>query len=45
MGVAAGMIANQLEKRRWIAWVGLVIVLYVSLKLIWEGSHQVMRAL
>ncbi len=45
MGVAAGMIANQLEKRRWIAWVGLLIVLYVALKLIWEGSHQVMRAM
>ncbi len=45
MGVAAGMIASQLEKRRWIAWVGLLIVLYVALKLIWEGSHQVMRAM
>jgi len=45
MGVAAGLIADQLEKRRWIAWVGLAIVFYVALKLIWEGSHQVMRAM
>jgi YjbE family integral membrane protein len=45
MGVAAGLIANQLEQRRWIAWVGLAIVLYVSLKLIWEGTHQVIHAI
>jgi YjbE family integral membrane protein len=45
MGVAAGLIANQLERRRWIAWIGLAIVLYVSLKLIWEGTHQVVRAM
>ena len=41
MGVAARLIAGLLEKRRWIAWVGLLIVLYVALKLIWEGSHDV----
>ena len=45
MGVAAGLIANQLERRRWIAWIGLAIVLYVALKLIWEGTHQVVRAM
>ncbi len=45
MGAAAGVIASQLEKRRWIAWTGLAIVLFVALKLIWEGSHQVVRAM
>ena len=34
MGIAASFIARLLEKHRWIAWVGLVIVLYIALKLI-----------
>ncbi|HEX3984185.1 MAG TPA: YjbE family putative metal transport protein [Acidisoma sp.] len=41
MGVAASVIATQLEKRRWIAWVGLAVVLFVALKMIWEGTHKV----
>ena len=41
MGVAANAIAGLLERRRWIAWVGLVIVLYVAIKLIWDGAHEV----
>ncbi|MBN9563599.1 MAG: TerC family protein [Alphaproteobacteria bacterium] len=41
MGFAAGLIANLLERFRWIAWVGLLIVLYVALHMIWEGSHEV----
>jgi YjbE family integral membrane protein len=45
MGVAAGIVARLLERFRWIAWVGLVIVVYVAGKLIWEGSHQVARAM
>ena len=43
MGAAASLIARLLEKYRWIAWVGLVIVLYVALKLIWEGGHDVVE--
>jgi YjbE family integral membrane protein len=41
MGVAANMIAGVLGRWRWIAWVGLAVVLYVALKMIWEGGHQV----
>lgn len=41
MGVAAGFVANLLEKHRWIAWIGLLIVLYVSLRMIWDGGHEV----
>jgi len=44
MGIAAGMIAGLLERHRWIAWIGVLIVLYVALKMIWEGSHQVVQA-
>ncbi|MBS0560107.1 MAG: TerC family protein [Proteobacteria bacterium] len=45
MGLAANFIAGLLEKYRWIAWVGLLIVLYVALKMIWEGGHEVFEAL
>ena len=42
MGVAASLIASLLERHRWIAWVGLYIVLYVALKMIWDGGHEVL---
>jgi YjbE family integral membrane protein len=45
MGLAAGLIARLLERRRWIAWVGLVIVLYVALTMIWHGGHEVAGAI
>ncbi len=41
MGVAANLIASLLERYRWIAWVGLLIVLYVALKMVWDGAHEV----
>jgi YjbE family integral membrane protein len=44
MAVAASLIARLLERRRWIAWIGLLIVLAVALKLIWEGGHEVASA-
>jgi YjbE family integral membrane protein len=44
MGLAAGLIARLLERFRWIAWIGLAIVLYVALKMIWEGGHEVWEA-
>ncbi len=41
MGLAATFIARLLNKHRWIAYVGLLIIVYVSLKMIWEGWHEV----
>lgn len=41
MGVAANLIARLLERHRWIAWVGLMIVLYVALRLVWDGAQDV----
>jgi YjbE family integral membrane protein len=43
MGVAASIIATQLERRRWIAWVGLAVVLFVSLRMIFDGAHKVLE--
>jgi len=44
MGVAANLLANVLERYRWVAWFGLLIVLYVAASMIWNGSTEVMRA-
>ncbi len=41
MGFAAGLIARLLNKQRWIAYVGLAIVLYVACDMIWRGGHEV----
>src|SRR5690606_5436629 len=44
MGIAAGFIARLLEKHRWIAYVGLIIILYVALEMIYRGSLEVWPA-
>jgi YjbE family integral membrane protein len=44
MGAAANVLGRVLETQRWIAWGGLLIVLYVAVKLIWEGYGEVARA-
>ena len=41
MGFAANLIARLLNRQRWIAYVGLVIVLYVACDMIWRGGHEV----
>lgn len=45
MAVAARLVARLLERNRWLAWVGLAVVLFVAVRLIWEGTHEVARAL
>lgn len=42
MGLAASFIAGLLNKHRWIAFVGLAIILFVAVRMIYEGMHQVM---
>jgi YjbE family integral membrane protein len=41
MGAAANILARYIERYRWIAWFGLATIIYVSLKMIWEGWHEV----
>ena len=41
MGIAASFIARLLQRYRWIAYVGLAIILYVSLKMIYEGFLEI----
>ena len=41
MGAAANIIARYIDRYRWIAWIGLFVILYVALKMIWEGAGHV----
>ena len=45
MGAAAEMIARLLERWRWLSYLGLLIVVYVALSMIWHGSRDVIEAL
>ena len=44
MGFAATFIARLLERHRWIAYVGLAIILFVAVEMIWRGGRDVWRA-
>ncbi len=41
MGVAANVIAKYIERYRWIAWIGLIIIIYVAGRMIYEGWFDV----
>jgi YjbE family integral membrane protein len=45
MGLAAAVIARLLRRYRWIAYVGLAIIIYVALRMIWDGTLAVLAAL
>ena len=37
MGIAANIIAKYIERYRWIAWVGLIVIVYVAGSMIYTG--------
>jgi YjbE family integral membrane protein len=37
MGIAANVLARVIETYRWLAYVGLLVILWVAGKMIWEG--------
>ncbi|MEY2928310.1 MAG: hypothetical protein RL367_2787 [Pseudomonadota bacterium] len=41
MGLGANLVARLVQRYHWISWVGLIVILYVALKMVWEGWHQV----
>jgi YjbE family integral membrane protein len=44
MAVAAGFIARLIDRYRWVAYIGLGIILIVAGRMIWEGLHEVVTA-
>ena len=41
MMVAATAIANLLNKYKWIGYVGLLIILFVAVSMMWEGGSEI----
>jgi YjbE family integral membrane protein len=41
MAIASSYIAKLLHRYPWIAWIGLLIILYVALDMIYRDSHQI----
>jgi YjbE family integral membrane protein len=44
MGVASTYVARLLDRLFWLSWVGLGIITFVALRMIWEGSAQLIHA-
>ena len=42
MGIAANFIARLLQNHRWIAYVGLAVILYVAVEMIYRGWNEVL---
>ncbi len=45
MGIAASLLARIIHRYRWVAYGGVLVVLYVALAMIWDGSHSVLATL
>ncbi|MGH6872232.1 MAG: TerC family protein [Rhizomicrobium sp.] len=43
MGLAAAMIANLLARHPWLSYAGLIIVIYVALRMIWFGGMEILH--
>jgi len=43
MGVAASFIARLLQNHRWIAYVGLAVIIYVAVEMIFRGTLDIMK--
>jgi YjbE family integral membrane protein len=44
MGVAASIIARVINRYRWIAMVGIVIIIFAGVRMIWEDGHNFLPA-
>ncbi len=45
MGLAASLVAKVLHRHKWIAYVGLAIILYVAMEMIYHGGIEVLPLL
>ncbi len=43
MGIAATLVARLLHRFHWIAYVGLAVIIYVALRMIYEGGEEVLH--
>ena len=43
MGIASTCIARLLDRFFWISWVGLGIITFVALRMVWDGSTEILK--
>lgn len=43
MGAASSLIARLLARYRWISYVGLVLIVFVTISMLWDGGHEIAR--
>jgi YjbE family integral membrane protein len=41
MAAAASFVANLLARYPWVTWLGLAIILYVAIEMVWRGAHEI----
>jgi predicted tellurium resistance membrane protein TerC len=42
MGLAAALISRLLNRYPWIAYFGLFMILYIALRMIWDGALELL---
>jgi len=42
MGIAANFLAGLINRNRWLSYLGIGIVLYVAVSMIWLGTHGIL---
>jgi YjbE family integral membrane protein len=45
MGVASTIVARVLDRYHWIAWIGLAIVAFVAVRMIYDGTQEVLHVM
>ncbi len=40
MGVAASIIATVIQRYRWIAYVGIVVIVFAAVRMVWDDGHN-----
>lgn len=40
MGVAASIIAGVIQKYRWIAYIGIIVILFAAVRMLWDDGHM-----
>lgn len=43
MGIASNFVARLLNRYSWVSWVGLGIITFVALRMIWDGSEEIIE--
>ncbi len=40
MGVAASVIAGVIQKYRWIAYIGIIVIVFAAIRMVWDDGHN-----